>query len=119
MRDLDLTTLRLFVSVCETGNIARAGERANMVGSAISKRLAQLEDTVGTPLLLRKRRGVVPTPALAHLSSVDGCPAAMITASHNPFHDNGVKFFSARGEKTSANAPTVSSIGTFGSTRCW
>jgi DNA-binding transcriptional LysR family regulator len=27
LRDLDLTTLRLFVSVCETGNIARAGER--------------------------------------------------------------------------------------------
>ena len=63
MRDLDLTTLRLFVSVCETGNIARAGERANIVGSAISKRLAQLEDTVGTPLLVRKRHGVQPTAA--------------------------------------------------------
>lgn len=63
MRDLDLTTLRLFVSVCETGNIARAGERAHMVGSAISKRLAQLEDTVGTPLLVRKRHGVQPTAA--------------------------------------------------------
>ena len=63
MRDLDLTTLRLFVSVCETGNIARAGERASIVGSAISKRLAQLEDTVGTPLLVRKRHGVSPTAA--------------------------------------------------------
>ena len=63
MRDLDLTTLRLYVSVCETGNIARAGERANIVGSAISKRLAQLEDTVGTRLLLRKRHGVAPTAA--------------------------------------------------------
>lgn len=63
MRDLDLTTLRLFVSVCETGNIARAGERASIVGSAISKRLAQLEDTVGTPLLARKRHGVTPTAA--------------------------------------------------------
>lgn len=63
MRDLDLTTLRLFVSVCETGNIARAGEKAGIVGSAISKRLAQLEDQVGTPLLVRKRHGVVPTPA--------------------------------------------------------
>ncbi|RIX77555.1 LysR family transcriptional regulator [Acidovorax cavernicola] len=63
MRDLDLTTLRLFVAVCESRSIARAGEQANIVGSAISKRLAQLEDTVGTPLLLRKRRGVVPTPA--------------------------------------------------------
>ncbi len=63
MRDFDLTTLRLFVAVCETGNMARAGERANIVGSAISKRLAQLEHQVGTPLLLRKRHGVVPTTA--------------------------------------------------------
>lgn len=63
MRDLDLTTLRLFVTVCDTGNIARAGERANIVGSAISKRLAQLEETVGTPLLMRKRHGVAPTEA--------------------------------------------------------
>jgi DNA-binding transcriptional LysR family regulator len=63
LRDLDLTTLRLFVTVCETGNIARAGEQANIVGSAISKRLSQLEDTVGTPLLVRKRHGVAPTAA--------------------------------------------------------
>jgi DNA-binding transcriptional LysR family regulator len=63
LRDLDLTTLRLFVSVCETGNIARAGEKASIVGSAISKRLAQLEHQVGTALLVRKRHGVVPTAA--------------------------------------------------------
>jgi DNA-binding transcriptional LysR family regulator len=63
LRDLDLTTLRLFVAVCETGNIARAGERASIVGSAISKRLAQLEDQVGTALLVRKRHGVLPTAA--------------------------------------------------------
>ena len=63
MRDLDLISLRLFVSVCETRNIARAGERANLVGSAISKRLAQLEQTVGAKLLVRRRHGVDPTPA--------------------------------------------------------
>ena len=63
MRDLDLTTLRLYVSVCQTGNIARAGEREGLVGSAISKRLAQLEDQLGTPLLSRKRHGVAPTTA--------------------------------------------------------
>lgn len=63
MHDLDLTTLRLFVIVCETGNIARAGEKASIVGSAISKRLAQLEQTVGTPILTRKRHGVAPTAA--------------------------------------------------------
>lgn len=63
MRDLDLTTLRLFVTVCETRNIARAAERANLAGSAISKRLAQLEDNLGTLLLVRRRRGVEPTAA--------------------------------------------------------
>ena len=63
LRDLDLTSLRLFASVCETGNIARAGDKASLVPSAISKRLAQLEDTVGTPLLVRKRHGVAPTAA--------------------------------------------------------
>ncbi|MFI5446299.1 LysR family transcriptional regulator [Polaromonas sp. UC242_47] len=63
MRDLDLTSLRLFVAVCETGNIARAGEQEHIVASAISKRLAQLENTVGAALLVRGRRGVLPTPA--------------------------------------------------------
>lgn len=70
MRDLDLTTLRLFAAVCETQNMARAGEQENIVASAISKRLAQLEETVGATLLERRRRGVIPTPAgeivLAH-----------------------------------------------------
>ncbi len=63
MRELDLTTLRLFVSVCETRNIARAAEQANLVGSAISKRIAQLEDTVGVKLLQRRKHGVEPTAA--------------------------------------------------------
>ncbi|MEO8391260.1 LysR family transcriptional regulator [Polaromonas sp.] len=67
MRDLDLTTLRLFAAVCDARSIARAAEQANIVGSAISKRLAQLEDTVGTPLLVRRRRGVEPTAAGASL----------------------------------------------------
>ncbi|MDS1142629.1 LysR family transcriptional regulator [Pusillimonas sp. SM2304] len=63
MRDLDLTTLRLFVTVCETRSIARAGEQSNIVGSAISKRLLALEDAVGVKLLIRRRHGVVATPA--------------------------------------------------------
>ena len=63
MHDLDLTTLRLFVATCEHRNIARAGQQENIGASAISKRLAQLEDTVHAPLLERRRRGVVPTAA--------------------------------------------------------
>ena len=45
--------------------------------------------------------GIVPTPALAWLSAQRGLPAAMITASHNPWQDNGVKFFGAGGLKLS------------------
>lgn len=63
MRDLDLTTLRLFTTVCETRSISRAGEQANIVGSAISKRLAALEENLGVTLLIRRRHGVDPTPA--------------------------------------------------------
>ncbi len=43
--------------------------------------------------------GVLPTPALAVLSAAWDCPAVMITASHNPFHDNGVKVFARGGAK--------------------
>jgi DNA-binding transcriptional LysR family regulator len=63
MRDLDLTTLRLFAAVCEQQNIARAADQEHIVASAVSKRIAQLEDAVGAKLLDRGRRGVRPTPA--------------------------------------------------------
>ena len=63
IRDLDLTTLRLFVAACELRNMARAGEQEHIGASAISKRLALLEAQVRAPLLERHRRGVVPTAA--------------------------------------------------------
>lgn len=43
--------------------------------------------------------GVLPTPAVAHASAQANVPAAMISASHNAFPDNGIKFFSAGGRK--------------------
>ncbi|NLA34639.1 MAG: phosphoglucosamine mutase [Actinobacteria bacterium] len=45
--------------------------------------------------------GVVPTPAVAFRSQVTGRPAVMISASHNPFADNGIKLFAAGGTKLS------------------
>jgi len=43
--------------------------------------------------------GVLPTPAVAWLAGEFEVPAVMITASHNPWHDNGVKVFAAGGSK--------------------
>jgi phosphoglucosamine mutase len=50
--------------------------------------------------------GVVPTPTVAWLSAAENRPAAMISASHNPFPDNGVKFFLAGGRKLSDEIET-------------
>lgn len=47
--------------------------------------------------------GVVPTPAVAYLARSDGFDlGVVISASHNPFQDNGIKVFSGAGEKFSA-----------------
>lgn len=44
--------------------------------------------------------GVIPTPAIAYVTRAMGYDAGLvISASHNPFEDNGIKVFSGRGEK--------------------
>ena len=44
--------------------------------------------------------GVIPTPAIAYLTKKHGAKAGIvISASHNPFHDNGIKFFGGNGYK--------------------
>jgi phosphoglucosamine mutase len=46
--------------------------------------------------------GPMPTPAVAYLTrSMRAQTGIVISASHNPHHDNGIKFFSANGEKLS------------------
>lgn len=43
--------------------------------------------------------GVLPTPGLAHAARAANSPGAMLSASHNPFSDNGIKCFTADGRK--------------------
>jgi phosphoglucosamine mutase len=50
------------------------------------------------------RVGVLPTPGVAYLAQLFDAPAAVISASHNPYPDNGVKLF-ARGGRKIADEP--------------
>lgn len=43
--------------------------------------------------------GVAPTPAVAWLARLHSCAGAVVTASHNPWKDNGVKIFAPGGTK--------------------
>jgi phosphoglucosamine mutase len=43
--------------------------------------------------------GVLPTPGVAHAARERGAPAAVISASHNSFGDNGIKLFAPGGRK--------------------
>jgi DNA-binding transcriptional LysR family regulator len=59
----DLTTLRLFVAAVDAGSLTAGAERLDLSLAAASKRVAELESHIGTPLLERSKRGVVPTAA--------------------------------------------------------
>ncbi|MEE8553275.1 MAG: phosphoglucosamine mutase, partial [Desulfobacterales bacterium] len=46
--------------------------------------------------------GIIPTPGVAFMTSSTGANAGiMISASHNPFYDNGIKIFNGDGYKLS------------------
>ncbi len=46
-----------------------------------------------------ERLGLAPTPLVAHRASRTGAAALVVSASHNPFHDNGIKVFGPGGTK--------------------
>lgn len=64
---MDIPALELFVAAVEDKSLSRAAERANVVTSAASKRIIELERQLGVVLLHRHGRGVEPTPAGAML----------------------------------------------------
>jgi len=62
LRKIDLTTLRLFIAVCQERNIARAAERECIAPSAVSRRIAEIEQLIGLPVIHREPRGISVTP---------------------------------------------------------
>lgn len=81
LRKLDLTSLRLFVAVCQEHSIARAAEREFIAPSAVSRRISELETLIGLPLIQRHTRGVTITQAgqtvLRHAGKLIGDVEAM------------------------------------------
>lgn len=60
-RNLDLTALRSFVAVADTGGVTRAAAQLNLTQSAVSMQLKRLEESLGQSLLDRSNRSVSPT----------------------------------------------------------
>ncbi|MBN4082703.1 LysR family transcriptional regulator [Phycisphaeraceae bacterium AH-315-B13] len=60
---MELTSLRQFAAIAETGHITRAAERLGITQPALSAMLKKLEAEVGAPLLDRTGRGVSLTAA--------------------------------------------------------
>jgi len=62
-RNLDLTALRSFVAVADSGGVTRAAGMLNLTQSAVSMQLKRLEDALDQKLLDRSARTIAVTPA--------------------------------------------------------
>ncbi len=63
MRNLDMTTLRSFVAVADSGGVTRAAGFLHLTQSAVSMQLKRLEELLGLDLLDRSGRGIALTAA--------------------------------------------------------
>lgn len=59
----DLLSLEIFMAVADQRNLTKAAQRCHLATSAVSKRISELEDKVGSPLFVRYPRGMELTPA--------------------------------------------------------
>ena len=73
------------------------GRDTRQSGEWIERELARGVRSAGAHIT---SAGVIPTPAVAYVTRSMGFDAGLvISASHNPFEDNGIKVFSGKGEK--------------------
>jgi phosphoglucosamine mutase len=73
------------------------GRDTRISGPMLEQAVASGIAAMGVDVLLA---GVVPTPAVAFLTRhLSGCAGIVISASHNPFEDNGLKIFNGQGLK--------------------
>src|SRR5574344_734253 len=82
-----------------TTNKILVGKDTRRSGYMIENALVSGLTSVGYDVI---QIGPMPTPAIAYLTESMRCDAGiMISASHNPFEDNGIKFFDNHGNKLS------------------
>ncbi|MEM9737444.1 MAG: LysR family transcriptional regulator [Pseudomonadota bacterium] len=60
---MNITAIRTFLAVVESGNLNKAAERMHVTQSTVTARLDALEDVIGQRLLIRSRRGAQLTRA--------------------------------------------------------
>ena len=57
-RRVDLTTLWLFIAICEEQNLTKAANREGVAASAVSKRMNDFEQSFGVTLFKRLSKGI-------------------------------------------------------------
>ena len=60
---IDFVTLKLFCAIAQSGSITKGAQECHLALSAASRRISELEETVGLMLLDRSAKGVTLTPA--------------------------------------------------------
>lgn len=80
-RGFDLTQLRTFVAVAESGSVSAGAERVFLSQSSVSEQLKKLEERAGQPLFVRSKQGVSATPAGSRLLDHARCIIAMSEAA--------------------------------------
>lgn len=65
---IDLNLLLVLHTVLSEGSVARAATKLHVTPPAVSNALARLRDLLGDPLLVRRGRGLVPTPRAVELA---------------------------------------------------
>lgn len=104
IRQVDLFTLRLFLSAVEERQIGLAAIKENVAASTATKRIHDLEQVAGIALLERTAKGVVPTPAgevLARHVRTIFASLEDIRAEISAFTEG------VRGDLTIASAPSI------------
>lgn len=87
----------LSVTVCNKTKRVAIAKDTRVSGDMLESALITGFTSMGIDVI---KMGVVPTPLVtSQVSNLDVDMAVMITASHNPYQDNGIKLITSRGDK--------------------